>query len=468
MIWNSDTVQRVTKGNLTDSWEATGVSIDTRTLCPGDLFVAIQAERDGHDFVNHAFKKGASAALVAKVPNGFEEGGPLLIVHDVLTSLWDIAHFRRAETQAKIIALTGSVGKTSTKNMLRHTLSKQGKTHAAVKSYNNHLGVPLTLARMPIDADYGVFEVGMNNPGEIAPLSQLIRPHVAIVTNVGPVHLENFNSVEEIAIEKSQIFSGLEPDGKAIINADLPTASILVQAAEAQKAEVITFGTQLQTDWNLKHTHQTPTSTQFEYVHKKRFGVVKLSATGEHFAWNALATLAAIHSVGADVALGGVDLGNWQPPVGRGVHITIHLDPWNPEQSFKLIDDSFNANPISLIAGLKVLALDTTASRRVAILSDMLELGPESNSIHAASAKDPVCQSISKFHCIGTGMKYFYDVLPLEKQGYWFATAEEMASQAHAVCKVGDTVLVKGSKGSKASVVAQKIKSMNLPSKLIS
>ena len=461
MLWNSKIATKVTKGQTKGEWEAKGISIDTRELNKGDLFLALQAERDGHNFVNQAFAKGASAAMVSKIPENFSGKGPLLIVEDVLVSLEKLAQHRRKETKAKIVALTGSVGKTSTKSMLTHSLSKQGKTHAAVKSFNNHIGVPLSLARMPIDSEFGVFEIGMNNPGEIEPLSRLVQPHVTIVTTVGKAHIENFNSVDEIAREKSQIFKGLVPKGKAIINAMIPTYSILERAANEFSEEIITFGVNSDTNWTLTNIQMTSAITQFKYQYNGHQGVIKLGCAGEHFAWNALATLATIQAINANYVIAGIDLGNWSPPEGRGVKEHIYLDPYDPVQSFQLIDDSFNANPISLIAGLKVLALDNSAKRRVAILSDMLELGSDSREIHESIAKEQVCESISKFHCIGENMKFLFDKLPHQKKGLWFSTAEEMALQAHALCNVGDTVLVKGSKGSKAFIIAQKLKSLD-------
>ncbi len=461
IVWNSEQAQRATRGMTAGSWEASGVSIDTRTLVSGDMFVALKDQRDGHEFVNEAFMRGASTALVSRVPDEFDGAGPLLIVPDVLKALEDMARFRRQECQAKIIAVTGSAGKTSTKNMLNHVLSRQGPTHAAEKSYNNHWGVPLTLARMPIEAQFGIFEIGMNHPGEIAPLSRLVSPHVAIITTVGKAHLEAFDSVEGIAREKAQIFAGLCPGGTAIINVDASATDILIKEARQSKRKVIRFGFDAQSEWQLRDIHLAQGKTQFAYFYQGRSGVAKVAAWGHHFAHNALAALAATQAVGADEVLAGLDLGNWVPPDGRGVLHTVVLDPWDPSQSITLIDDSFNANPMSLLAGLNVLAAHQESTRHVAFLSDMLELGPESNEIHASIAHDPICRTVSKFHCIGPLMKSLYSELPIEQQGSWFETAEEMAANLKDLIAVGDTVLVKGSKASKASLVAQKIKQMN-------
>lgn len=242
-LWTRHDAVQATRGEaIGPDWAATGVSIDTRTLRPGDLFVALQDVRDGHDFVGAALEKGAAGVLVSRKPEGVSPDAPLLIVDDVLGALEKMGRAARARTDAQVIAVTGSAGKTSTKEMLLHVLEKQGRTHAAEASYNNHWGVPLTLARMPEDTEFAVIEIGMNHPGEIAPLAKLARPHIAIVTTVAEAHLEAFNSVDEIAVEKASIFQGLEPDGIAIFNADVETAPILNAEAKVFAARRIGFG----------------------------------------------------------------------------------------------------------------------------------------------------------------------------------------------------------------------------------
>ena len=234
-LWTAAQAAAATGGRTTSDWVANGVSIDTRTIEVGDLFVALQAERDGHDFVAQALEKGASAALVSHIPDGLDDSVPLLIVDDVLNALEALGVAARARTDARVVAVTGSVGKTSTKEMLRAMLSDQGRTHASVASYNNHWGVPLTLARMPVDTEYAVIEIGMNHPGEIGPLSKLARPHVAMITNVAAVHFEAFENVEGIAVEKASIIDGLEYAGTAILNNDVDTAAILQAKAHGEK-----------------------------------------------------------------------------------------------------------------------------------------------------------------------------------------------------------------------------------------
>ncbi|MFV0301597.1 MAG: UDP-N-acetylmuramoyl-tripeptide--D-alanyl-D-alanine ligase, partial [Paracoccus sp. (in: a-proteobacteria)] len=241
-LWTASDAAAATGGRAQGDWAALGVSIDTRTLRPGDLFVALKAERDGHDFVAQALEKGAAAALVSRIPEGVAPSAPLLIVPDVLAALEALGRAGRARTQAKVIAITGSVGKTSTKDMARVALTGQGRIHAAEASYNNHWGVPLTLARMPVATDFAIIEIGMNHPGEIAPLARMARPHVAMITTIAAAHLEAFGAIEGIACEKGAIFEGLLPMGTAIIPEDLTTTPILRDAADAAGALVVGFG----------------------------------------------------------------------------------------------------------------------------------------------------------------------------------------------------------------------------------
>ncbi|HAR52981.1 MAG TPA: UDP-N-acetylmuramoyl-tripeptide--D-alanyl-D-alanine ligase, partial [Roseovarius nubinhibens] len=242
-LWTAQEAAEATGGTTQGDWQVSGVSIDTRTLAEGDLFVALKAARDGHDFVAQALGKGAGAALVSHIPEGVAPDAPLLIVEDVLAALEALGRAARARSAARVVAVTGSVGKTSTKEMLRTVLARQGRTHAAEASYNNHWGVPLTLARMPRDTQFAVIEIGMNHPGEIAPLARLARPHVAMVTTVAAAHLEAFENIEGIAREKAAIFEGLEPGGIAVVNADLDTTPILEEAATRAGATIRRFGT---------------------------------------------------------------------------------------------------------------------------------------------------------------------------------------------------------------------------------
>ena len=467
-LWTSGAAAEATGGALRGSgWLAAGVSIDTRTLEQGDLFVALSDQRDGHDFVADALAKGAAAAVVSHVPEGVAEDAPLLVVPDVLVALEALGKAARARTQAKVIAVTGSAGKTSTKDMLRRVLQSQGRTHAAEASYNNHWGVPLTLARMPESTEYAIIEIGMNHPGEISPLSKLARPHLAIVTTVAAAHLEAFESIEGIAREKASIFDGLEPGGIALYNADVDTAPILRVAAEEKAGTAIGFGA---LPGAALHADDLVLSEAASVVRGTYDGdkfLFKVGAPGRHFAMNALAVYGAARLVGADADIAACDIGQWSPPAGRGQRETLMLDPVE-EQSADLIDDAFNANPASMAAAFWVLAgikpkdgIGRVArGRRIAILGDMLELGPSEMALHAGLADHPAMRDIARIHCVGPRMRALHDALPEAQRGRWTETAEEMAAHARELIDAGDVVLVKGSKGSKVSLVVDAFRRM--------
>jgi UDP-N-acetylmuramoyl-tripeptide--D-alanyl-D-alanine ligase len=433
------------------------VSIDTRTLQAGDMFVALKDIRDGHDFVAQALEKGAGCALVSRIPDGVPADAPLLVVDDVLTGLEALGCAARARTDARVIGVTGSVGKTSTKEMLRTALTGQGAVHAAEKSYNNHWGVPLTLARMPRDTDFAVIEIGMNHPGEIAPLAKMARPHVAMITIVAPAHLEAFANVEEIALEKAAIFEGLESGGTAIINADLPTTELLASKAPA---DCQTFGETEGADWQLLEATSGDASTVCRANHAGDAILFKLGAPGRHFAMNGLACLAAANAAGADLGRAAIELSNWAPPSGRGQRRFIHLDAQMPEQGIDLFDDAYNANPASVGAALDVLASATppiAAGRRVAILGDMKELGATEDALHAGFAVHPAMAEIQQVHCVGPLMKHLYEALPPAKQGLWAATSAELADSPLALVRAGDVVMAKGSLSMKMALIVDAI-----------
>ena len=464
-LWTSQDAKAATGGQTTQDWSANGVSIDTRTLRKGDLFVALKDIRDGHDFVAQALEKGAAAALVSHIPAGLPKDAPLLIVPDVLQALEALGQAARARSKARIVAVTGSVGKTSTKEMLRAMLSGQGTTHAAEASYNNHWGVPLTLARMPADADFAVIEIGMSNPGEIAPLARLARPHVALITTVAPAHLAAFGSVEGIAREKGAVFDGLEPGGTAVINLDLATTPVLLNMARAKGATLLGFGAASGADWHLDEIRPGDEITVVRASHGGQMSLFRIASPGRHFALNALGALASVAALGADPVLAAHDLGRWRPPSGRGTRERIDLDMVE-ETFFDLIDDSFNANPASLAASLDMLIgakpVDGIGSlgagRRIAILGDMLELGDQELMLHAAVAEHPGLKAVTLIHCAGPRMRELYRVLPLAQRGEWVETAAELAARARSLMDPGDILLVKGSKGSKVSLVAEALR----------
>lgn len=446
-LWTSDDAAAATGGRVTAAWAASGVSIDTRTIAPGDLFVALQADRDGHDFVAQALARGAAAALVSRIPDGVASDAPLLVVPDVLRGLEDLGRAGRARMTGRVIAITGSVGKTSTKEMARTALAGQGVIHAAEASYNNHWGVPLTLARMPANTDFAIIEIGMNHPGEIAPLSRMARPHVALITTVAAAHLEAFGAIEGIAREKGAIFEGLQPVGHAILPEDLPVTQILRDCADRAGAVVVGFG-----EHGVARPLRIVPQDGALSCHARIMGdtlAFTLPTTGRHFAMNAVGVLAALAAAGADLAQAAAHLSDWHPPQGRGAVETLG--------GIRLIDDAFNANPASLSAGLATLA-GLQGGRRVAILGDMLELGTEEVAMHRAVADDPSMAAIDLVHCAGPLMRHLHEALPADKRGLWTQTAAELAAHPDKLISAGDIVLVKGSKSSRISMVVQALR----------
>lgn len=465
-LWTAPEAAAATGGQAVGDWQATGVSIDTRTIEAGDLFVALQDVRDGHDFVAMALDKGAAAAIVSRVPDGVPADAPLLIVPDVLAALEDLGRAARARTQAQVIGITGSVGKTSTKEMLRTVLSAQGKTHAAEASYNNHWGVPLTLARMPADADFAIIEIGMSNPGEIAPLSILAAPHVGMVTTVAAAHLAAFGALAGIAHEKGSIMQGVVPGGPAILNGDIETAAILGE--HAADHPVVWFGHGGECDWQIKDVRITAESTTIDVSAGDAAYLFKLSVPGRHFAMNAVAVLAAAQAMGADPVAASLDIAKWAPPAGRGTREVLTLDDGIENGTLDLIDDAFNANPTSLAAALEVLvAAEPTdgvghvhKGRRIAILGDMLELGDDEVQIHRGLHVNSDLQALDVVHCSGPLMAHLAAALPEGQRGLQCDTADELAAQVHQLIDAGDVVLVKGSKGSKVSRVVDAIRKL--------
>lgn len=477
MLWTAKDAASATGGQTTANWVAMGVSIDTRTIEQGDLFVALKAARDGHDFVATALEKGAAAAIVTHRPDGVAEDAPLLIVDDVLRALEDLAQAARARTKARVLAITGSVGKTSAKEMARAVLSRQGKTHAAEASYNNHWGVPLTLARMPADTEYAVIEIGMSNPGEIAPLSRMARPHVAMITTIAAAHLEAFENLRGIAVEKASIFDGLEDNGTCIFNSDIDEGcrEEIESAAHATGGPVFRIGANYESHYILNDVRLSEGMTLVQAtLWQDRPIMFKLRTAGRHFAANGLGILAAAEALGADPVQAAMDLALWQPPVGRGTLETVVTDPATEGETLALLDDAFNANPTSLTAALEVLASYTPRNnvgrivkgRRVAILGDMLELGPDEAAMHANMAQDVSMPAVHQVHCAGPRMRALYDALPESQRGVWAETAAELVAQTSKMVDAGDVVLVKGSKGSKVSLIVDAIRKLGHPDSL--
>ncbi len=466
-LWTAGDAAAATSGNARGGWRGvTGISIDTRSMAPGELFVALAGEnRDGHDFVAQALDAGAGAAMVSHVPDGVAEGAPLLVVDDTLEALGALGAAARARSAARVIAVTGSVGKTSTKDMLRAMLGCQGRVHAAERSFNNHWGVPLTLARMPADTEFAVIEMGMNHSGEIEPLSRLARPHVALVTTIEAVHLAAFGSVGEIADAKAEVFAGLEPGGVAILNRDNPHFDRL--AAQVGEAGILSFGAG---DCDL--VLERATVCEFATVVQARIGdqpiTFKLGAPGVHFALNAVAALGAVITVGGDLARAGLAMADWAPPEGRGLHWRIELGPAGIDGEITLIDESYNANPASMRAALAVLAASSVTDdigrvargRRIAFLGDMLELGPTENELHVGLAGLGELDGIDSVHLAGPRMRGLHDALPASKRGEWFEDSDKLAHRARRMVDAGDVCMVKGSLGMAMRRVVDEIKAL--------
>jgi UDP-N-acetylmuramoyl-tripeptide--D-alanyl-D-alanine ligase len=431
-----------------------GLSIDSRTIASGEAFFAIQGDaRDGHDFVPAALQAGASLAAVAKDKRAaMPKDTPLLVVSDVLAGLTDLARAARARTNAKVIAVTGSVGKTGTKEALRLVLAASGATHASLASYNNHWGVPLSLARMPANTRFAVFEIGMNHAGEITPLTRLVRPQIAIVTAIEPVHLEYFGSLEAIADAKAEIFLGLE-GGTAVLNRDNAQYDRLKRAAEQAGARVVSFGEHAEADARLiKASLQAESST----VEARILGqdvTYKLGAPGRHVVMNSLAVLAAASLAGADLALAAVALAGLAPPTGRGQRIVLSL----PGGSALLIDESYNANPASMRAALALLGQAPVGrrGRRIAVLGDMLELGPAGAELHRGLAEAVIAHDIDCVYCAGPLMRALWDALPGERRGHYADSAAALEPEVVRAIADGDAVMVKGSLGSKMGPIAK-------------
>ena len=438
---------------------ATGVSIDSRTMQKGDLFVAIRGEaRDGHEFAAKALAEGASAALVDHIVEG--ANGTLILADDSLKGLERLGVAARERAAAKRIAVTGSVGKTGTKEALRTALGASGQTHASEASYNNMWGVPLTLARMPAETKFGVFEIGMNHSGEITPLSRLVEPHAAIITTVEPVHLQYFDSVEEIAEAKAEIFAGLVPGGAAILNLDNPHFQRLSLRAGEAGARIITFGENERADARLESIDLGPEGSNIRARICGTSVEYHLASPGRHVARNSLAVLAGVYALGANLEAAARALDNLKPPPGRGARRQISLGTGG----FALIDESYNANPASMRAAIANLALlGASSARRIAVLGDMLELGPQSAELHAALV-DPLEQAgIDAVFLCGPMMKNLFDVLPPRHRGGYAATSKELAEIVAGAVRPGDAVMIKGSLGSRMKLIVERLEKLDRP-----
>ena len=431
-----------------------GLSIDSRTVAPGEAYFAIKGEvHDGHDFVAAALKAGAALAVVASAQREkFAADAPLLVVDDVLAGLVELAHAARARLDAKVIAVTGSVGKTSTKEALRRVLGAQGETHASASSFNNHWGVPLSLARCPAAVRFAIFEIGMNHAGEIEPLVRMVRPQVAVITTVEPVHLEFFAGIEAIADAKAEIFAGVEPGGAVVLNRDNSQfARLQRRAKKLGISRIVSFGANNKSEARLLDLSLHSTCSA---VHANILGhdvTYKLGMPGRHMAMNSLAVLAVASLAGADLALAALSLSQIEPAAGRGGRRTLEV----ASGEATLIDESYNANPASMAAALNVLGRAAVGphGRRIAVLGDMLELGPTSPALHRGLNEAIKANHIDLVYCCGPLMRNLWDALSTGKRGGYAENAAILETQAVAAIRAGDAIMVKGSLGSKMKTI---------------
>ncbi len=438
-LWDSAALRAATGGVLAQDVAVQGVSIDSRAVAPGDLFVALRDARDGHEFVGAALAAGAGCAMVDQDV----QGAPLLRVADTLAGLTALGAAGRARTQARVVAVTGSVGKTTTKDMLRTVLAACGPTHAAVASYNNHWGVPLTLARMPAESAFAVLEIGMNHAGEVAPLARLARPDVAVVTNVGTAHIGHLGSALAIAQEKAAVFSGLGPGGVGVYPADGEFAPLLREAAGPRAVGFGAAACDVQLLGYAGHAEGGEAEIALHGV----VHAVRLGAPGRHVALNACAALAAAVALGAPAAQAVAALADFGVGAGRGLRRPLLGG------AALLLDESYNASVVSIRAALAVLAAQR-AERRLVVLGDMRELGDFGPALHAELAPD-VAAVADQVFCCGPLMAGLFAGLPAAKQAAHRADSESLAPLVRAALRPGDAVLVKGSLGSRMAVIVR-------------
>lgn len=461
-VWTAAEARAATGGIAEGAWTATGVSIDSRSVATGDLFVAIRGPVfDGHDFVAAAMANGAAAAMVDHRPEDVVADAPMLVVDDTMAGLEALARAARRRAQARIVAVTGSVGKTGVKEALRHVLSRQGETTASASSLNNHWGVPLSVARMPAGARFGVFEIGMNHPGEITPLSQLVRPHVAIVTTVEAAHTEFFSSVAQIAEAKAEIFEGLDASGVAVLNRDNPHYDLLAtRAREAGAKRIIAFGRHAEADARLIDDARADNGgRRVRAILDGRETDYVVGMPGAHWAMNSLAVLAAVAALGADTVKAASALADLKPLPGRGRIHRLKL----ADGECTLVDESYNANPASMRAAIATLAETPVGpgGRRIAVLGDMRELGADSAAMHAELAQVLTAQGIDLAFTAGAEMTHLRAALPADRIGGWADSGADLSQTVRAALRPGDVVMVKGSNASGMKAVVDALVAEN-------
>jgi UDP-N-acetylmuramoyl-tripeptide--D-alanyl-D-alanine ligase len=466
IIWTAKQAAEVTQGSAEGNWSAIGLSIDSRTVKKGDLFIALRGEfGDGHDYVSDALSKGACAAMVSKEIGGVSND-QLLIVKDTLKAMQDLAIHARDRTAAKVVGITGSVGKTGTKEMLAGIFESQGQTHASVKSYNNHWGVPYSLASMHSGTDYGVFEMGMNHSNEISPLSLMVKPDVAIITMIAPVHIGNFdNGIDGIIDAKAEIFDGVRDGGSAVLNRDIKAFEVLKNKAEEKKLKVYSFGEHHEADAKLIECLEAANGTRVKANILGEDVSYTLQVPGKHLAMNSLSALLAVKLVGADIQAAAKSIEKQEPITGRGKRELLNIG--QNDNPVTLIDESYNASPSAMSAAFKVLALvdPGRGGRRIAVLGDMLELGEQSDKYHEDLELPIKAANIDLVYTCGKHMKKLHERLPANQRGVHKENSKELSQIVPDVLTPGDVVMVKGSLGSKMGLIVEALRA--LPDKLI-
>ena len=452
-LWTSEDIELATGGKASAPFTITGsVSIDTRSLKPGDLFVALKDQRDGHDFADAAFNAGAAGALVARPVTG----GAYVQTTDVLDALTQLGIAARVRCGAHRTAITGSAGKTSVKEMLARIYRAFGPAHWSDKSFNNHWGVPLTLARMPEETARAVFEIGMNTPGEIAPRSEMVRPHTGLITCIAAAHLEGLGSIEGVAEEKSNIFAGLEAGGTIILPADDVFLDFLASRARdfCPTGNVETFGTSSDATARILAYDTDGRTSRIELDIVGRRAVVTLDAVGAHWAQNVAAALLAASQADLSLADCAEALSGYAPPPGRGTAELLVLPDIG---EITLIDDAYNANPASMRAALKGLA-ERTGARRLAALGDMREIGEASAAEHRALAGPVVEAGVTGIFLAGAEMQHLSEALPPGVQQVSAPTSDELWIQLQKALRAGDVLLIKGSNASGMNKLADRLR----------
>lgn len=462
-LWTSTEADRATGSHSTRDWTANGVTIDSRSIAEGDLFIALKGpNHDGHDYVAKAFAEGASAAMVEKSwADQHADSLPLLPVSDTMAALTQLAQHKRAITKAKVIGITGSVGKTGTKETLSAALSRVGETHKTIGNLNNHIGLPLTLARLPASAEFAVLEMGMNHHGEIDLLSRLGRPDVAIITTVEAVHLEFFSGIEAIADAKAEIFHGMDHNGTAVLFRDMPMYyHLIAKAHQAGITNIISFGRDPSATVRLVDCDLNADGSRATIRIGDTSITTTIGAPGLHWVMNSLAVLAAVQALGADPVAAAETLKDIRAPRGRGARRLVS----HPKGGhFTLIDESYNASPASMRAAIAVLGASQPDAngRRIAVLGDMRELGDTGPDLHAGLAQDLCAAKIDRVYCCGPLMKFLWDALPTAMRGHYAEASTGLIKPLGDAVQPGDVVTIKGSLGTKMAPIVDGLDQLN-------